>query len=95
MHVGGKLELRLKHPLRTVDDLSMAYTPGVARVCSAIAEAPDKAFRYGEARVGGLNCWENWMPQARHAMYAQGEDLHVSIWPGNPRNTVDITRSSP
>jgi len=95
MHVGGKLELRLKHPLRTVDDLSMAYTPGVARVCSAIAEAPDKAFRYGEARVGGLNCWETWMPQARHAMYAQGEDLHVSIWPGNPRNTVDITRSSP
>lgn len=46
----------------------------------------------GEARVGGLNCWENWMPQARHAMYAQGEDLHVSVWPGNPRNIVDIAR---
>jgi len=44
------------------------------------------------ARVGGLNCWENWMPQARHALYAQGEDLHVSVWPGNPRNTADITR---
>ena len=43
-------------------------------------------------RVGGLNCWENWMPQARHAMYAEGEDLHVSVWPGNPRNTADITR---
>ena len=38
-------------------------------------------------RVGGLNCWENWMPMARAAMYAQGEDLHVSIWPGNKRNT--------
>ena len=38
-------------------------------------------------RVGGLNCWENWMPLARAAMYAQGEDLHVSIWPGNKRNT--------
>ncbi len=37
--------------------------------------------------VGGLNCWENWMPLARAAMYAQGEDLHVSIWPGNKRNT--------
>jgi len=37
--------------------------------------------------VGGLNCWENWMPMARAAMYAQGEDLHVSIWPGNKRNT--------
>lgn len=37
--------------------------------------------------VGGLNCWENWMPLARAAMYARGEDLHVSIWPGNKRNT--------
>ena len=32
------------------------------------------------------------MPQARHALYAQGEELHVSVWPGNPRNTTDITR---
>ncbi len=46
----------------------------------------------GGARVGGLSCWENWMPQARNALYAQGEDLHVSVWPGNPRNTADITR---
>lgn len=46
----------------------------------------------GAARVGGLNCWENWMPQARHALYAQGEDLHVSVWPGSVRNTADITR---
>jgi nitrilase len=42
--------------------------------------------------VGGLNCWENWMPQARHALYALGEELHVSVWPGDPRNTVDVTR---
>ena len=42
--------------------------------------------------VGGLNCWENWMPLARSALYAQGEDLHVAIWPGNLRNTEDITR---
>lgn len=40
--------------------------------------------------VGGLNCWENWMPLARAAMYAQGEDLHVSIWPGNKRNTEGL-----
>jgi nitrilase len=32
------------------------------------------------------------MPQARHALYAQGAELHVSVWPGNPRNTADITR---
>lgn len=49
--------------------------------------------REGEtARLGGLNCWENWMPQARLAMYAGGEDIHVSAWPGSVRNTVDITR---
>ncbi len=35
-----------KAPLKTRDDLSMAYTPGVARVCMAIHEAPDKAFQY-------------------------------------------------
>ena len=46
MHVGGKIEQRNKHPLRTRDDLSMAYTPGVARVCTAIAEDRDKAFQY-------------------------------------------------
>ncbi len=46
LHVGGKIELRNKSPLKTRDDLSMAYTPGVARVCRAIAEDPDKAFQY-------------------------------------------------
>jgi nitrilase len=49
--------------------------------------------RDGEAlRVGGLNCWENWLPQARLALYAGGEDIHVSVWPGAVRNTIDITR---
>ncbi len=46
MHVGGKVEQRNKHPLQTRDDLSMAYTPGVARVCEAIAADPEKAFQY-------------------------------------------------
>jgi len=41
--------------------------------------------------VGGLNCWENWMPLSRAALYAQGEDLHVACWPGNDRNTADLT----
>jgi malate dehydrogenase (oxaloacetate-decarboxylating) len=40
MHLGGKIEVTAKTPLKTRDDLSMAYTPGVARVCSAIAEDP-------------------------------------------------------
>jgi malate dehydrogenase (oxaloacetate-decarboxylating) len=46
LHVGGKIEQHNKHPLKTRDDLSMAYTPGVARVCLAIADDPDKAFQY-------------------------------------------------
>ena len=46
MHAGGKIEQQNKHPLKTRDDLSMAYTPGVARVSLAIAEDPDRAFQY-------------------------------------------------
>jgi nitrilase len=42
--------------------------------------------------VGGLNCWENWMPLTRAALYALGEDLHVALWPGSRHNTCDITR---
>ena len=42
--------------------------------------------------VGGLNCWENWMPLARTALYGQGENLHVAVWPGSVHNTKDITR---
>lgn len=41
--------------------------------------------------VGGLNCWENWMPLSRTALYGMGEDLHVAVWPGSERNTKDIT----
>ncbi len=48
---------------------------------------PLKAFT-----VGGLNCWENWMPLPRAALYGQGENLHVAVWPGSIRNTKDITR---
>src|ERR1039458_5159205 len=46
LHLGGKIEQHNKHPLKTRDDLSMAYTPGVARVSLAIAEDPDRAFQY-------------------------------------------------
>jgi malate dehydrogenase (oxaloacetate-decarboxylating) len=41
LHLGGKIEVTAKTPLKTRDDLSMAYTPGVARVSSAIAEDPE------------------------------------------------------
>ncbi len=42
--------------------------------------------------VGGLNCWENWMPLPRAALYGMGEDLHVAVWPGGDHLTRDITR---
>ena len=46
MHRGGKIEQHNKYPLKTRDDLSMAYTPGVARVCTEIAGDRAKAFEY-------------------------------------------------
>jgi nitrilase len=46
----------------------------------------------GAFTVGGLNCWENWMPLARTTLYGLGEDLHVSVWPGSIDLTQDITR---
>jgi len=44
LHLGGKIEMSSKVPLKTRDDLSMAYTPGVARVCTAIAEDVTKVW---------------------------------------------------
>jgi len=51
-----------------------------------------RVHRLGEFTLGGLNCWENWMPLPRAALYGQGENLHVAVWPGSIRNTQDITR---
>lgn len=51
-----------------------------------------KVHDYSGWRVGGLNCWENWLPLARAAMYGQGEQLHVAVWPGNSGLTRDISR---
>ena len=44
LHLGGKIEMRSKAPIKTRDDLSMAYTPGVARVCMAIHEDRSAAW---------------------------------------------------
>jgi nitrilase len=41
-----------------------------------------RAHEFRGWRLGGLSCWENLMPQARHALYADGIDLHVCTWPG-------------
>lgn len=48
--------------------------------------------KLGDFTLGGLNCWENWMPLSRTALYAQGENLHVAVWPGGLHNTHDLTK---
>ena len=51
-----------------------------------------RTHQVGDFTVSGLNCWENWVPTIRHAMYAQGTTLHVAGWPGSVWTTKDITR---
>ncbi|MEM8731840.1 MAG: carbon-nitrogen hydrolase family protein [Pseudomonadota bacterium] len=48
--------------------------------------------RWKGVRIGGLNCYENWQPMARQALYNQGEQLHIATWPGDLDVTRDITR---
>jgi predicted amidohydrolase len=43
--------------------------------------AVDVPTHAGYARIGGLVCWEHWMPLARQALHASGEDIHVAAWP--------------
>ncbi len=63
------------------------------RLCWASGDGHGlQVHRCGPFTVGALNCWENWMPLPRAALYGQGENLHVAIWPGSDRNTADITR---
>ncbi len=40
-------------------------------------------------KIGGLNCWENWLPLPRFTLYSQGEQLHIASWPGFSFNTSD------
>jgi nitrilase len=39
------------------------------------------AFDSTAGRIGGLVCWEHWMPLARHTMHVEGEDVHAALWP--------------
>ena len=43
-------------------------------------------------RLGGLNCYENWLPLARQALYAQGEQVHIATWPGDLEVTQPISQ---
>ncbi len=51
-----------------------------------------RVHRFGGLMLGGLNCYENWLPLARQALYAQGEQVHIATWPGDLDNTQDISR---
>ena len=54
------------------------------RLAWGVGDAQDlRTYPFGAFRVGGLNCWENWMPLARNALYQDGEDVHICVWPGN------------
>jgi nitrilase len=51
-----------------------------------------KTYNLKNIKVGGLNCWENWLPLARATLHLQEEILHVAVWPGSLGSTKDITR---
>ncbi|KKM15929.1 hypothetical protein LCGC14_1691100 [marine sediment metagenome] len=51
-----------------------------------------KTYALNDIKIGGLNCWENWLPLARAKLHLQEEILHVAVWPGGLSNTQDITR---
>jgi len=70
--------------LQPTYDERLTWSPGDG---NGLKVHPLKAFT-----IGGLNCWENWMPLPRTALYGQGENLHIAVWPGSDHNTKDITR---
>ena len=70
--------------LQPTYDERLTWSPGDG---NGLQVHPLKAFT-----ASGLNCWENWMPLARTALYGLGENLHIAVWPGAVRNTENITR---
>jgi nitrilase len=43
-------------------------------------------------KIGGLNCWENWIPYTRAALHKQNELLHIAVWPGSDGTTRNVTK---
>lgn len=54
---------------------------GLRAVEVPLPRVPAEADEPGTCRVGGLVCWEHWMPLARQALHESGEDVHVAVWP--------------
>nr|WP_299387407.1 carbon-nitrogen hydrolase family protein [Allomuricauda sp.] len=85
VYINEKGEIKSVHrKLQPTYDERLTWAPGDG---NGLQVHPLKQFT-----VGGLNCWENWMPLPRTALYGQGENLHVAVWPGGLHNTKDITR---
>lgn len=85
VYINQKGEIKSVHrKLQPTYDERLTWSPGDG---NGLQVHPLKQFT-----VGGLNCWENWMPLPRTALYGLGEDLHIAVWPGSDRNTKDITR---
>lgn len=85
VYIDAAGEIKSVHrKLQPTYDERLTWSPGDG---NGLQVHPLKKFT-----VGGLNCWENWMPLPRTALYGLGEDLHIAVWPGSDHNTRDITR---
>ena len=85
VYINEKGDIQSVHrKLQPTYDERLTWSPGDG---NGLQVHPLKQFT-----VGGLNCWENWMPLPRAALYGLGEDLHIAVWPGSDHNTKDITR---
>ena len=85
VYIDQKGEIKsVDRKLQPTYDERLTWAPGDGK---GLQVHPLKQFT-----VGGLNCWENWMPLPRAALYGQGENLHIAVWPGSDHNTKDITR---
>ena len=85
VYINERGEIKSVHrKLQPTYDERLTWAPGDG---NGLQVHPIKSFT-----VGGLNCWENWMPLPRTALYGQGENLHIAVWPGSDHNTKDITR---
>ena len=85
VYINHEGEIKSVHrKLQPTYDERLTWSPGDG---NGLQVHPLKDFT-----VGGLNCWENWMPLPRTALYGLGENLHIAVWPGNNNNTKDITR---
>ena len=85
VYINQKGEIKSVHrKLQPTYDERLAWAPGDGNGL--------QVHELKEFTVGGLNCWENWMPLPRTALYGLGENLHIAVWPGSDHNTKDITR---